>query len=50
MTTMAFFEYILLYVKEILEIMALIKPSQLNDNSVNEAIDTPAFRLDFSFW
>ncbi|PKU69918.1 hypothetical protein MA16_Dca026741 [Dendrobium catenatum] len=31
----------LLYVKEILEIIALIKPSQLNDNSVKEAMETP---------
>lgn len=26
-----------------LEIIALMKPVQLNDNSVNDAIDTPAF-------
>lgn len=28
--------------KEILEIIALMKPTQLNDSSVNDAIDTPA--------
>lgn len=31
----------LLYVKDMLEIIALIKPSQLKDNSVSDAIDTP---------
>ena len=28
-----------------LEIIALMKPTQLNDNSVNDAIDTPAFQI-----
>lgn len=40
---MAFFEYMLLYVKEMFEIIALMKPNQLKDSSVSDAIDTPAF-------
>lgn len=28
-----------------LEIIALMKPTQLNDSSVNDAIDTPAFQI-----
>jgi hypothetical protein len=28
-----------------LEIIALMKPTQLNDSSVNDAIDTPAFHI-----
>ena len=28
-----------------LEIIALMKPTQLNDSSVNDAIDTPVFQI-----
>jgi hypothetical protein len=35
-------------VKEMLEIIALIKPVQLNESSVNDAMDTPAFNLQWN--
>jgi len=31
-----------------LEIIALIKPVQLNESSVNDAMDTPAFNLQWN--
>ena len=37
----AFLEYRLLYVNAIFEIIALMKPVQLKDSSVSDAIDTP---------
>jgi hypothetical protein len=43
--TIAFLEYKLLYVNAIFEIIALMKPVQLNESSVSDAIDTP--RLKF---
>jgi len=39
--TIAFLEYRLLYVNAIFEIIALMKPVQLKDSSVSDAIDTP---------
>lgn len=39
--TIAFFEYKLLYVNAPFEIIALMKPVQLKESSVSDAIDTP---------
>jgi hypothetical protein len=43
--TIAFLEYKLLYVNAIFEIIALMKPVQLKDNSVSDAIDTPKIEI-----
>lgn len=43
--TIAFLEYRLLYVKAIFEIIALMKPVQLKDSSVSDAIDTPRVKI-----
>jgi hypothetical protein len=47
--TMAFFEYTLRYVKAILDVIALKKPSQLKESSVIEAIETPRHKIDRKF-
>jgi hypothetical protein len=43
--TIAFLEYKLLYVNAIFEIIALMKPVQLKDSSVSDAIDTPKIEI-----
>lgn len=43
--TIAFLEYILLYVNAIFEIIALMKPVQLKDSSVSDATDTPGVKV-----
>lgn len=46
--TIAFFEYMLLYVNAMFEIIALMKPVQLKESSVSEAIDTPKGEAEYN--